>query len=69
MALSLPNADAKATQLRIDEIARRVAPSTHTVFLIDRAGRRTTSELRATTNVTPIFLPSRSLEPNLQENI
>ena len=56
-------------QLRLDEISRHVAPGTHAVLLLDRAGRHTAAKLGVRGNVTPIFLPSRVTELNPVEII
>lgn len=68
-ALTLPQADTEAMQLHLEEISRHVATGSHGVLLLDRAGWHTTSKLKAPSNLTLIFLPSRAPELNSQENI
>lgn len=62
--LALPFADTQAMQMHIDEISLHVAKGAHAVLLLDRAGWRTTGNLRWPKNITPIRLPSRSPELN-----
>jgi len=64
----LPHADTFAMQLHLEEISRHVAEGAHAVLLLDRAGWHTTAMLDMPKNITPIFLPSRSPELNV-ENI
>ena len=68
-ALVLPQADTQAMQLHLEEISRHVATGSHCVVLLDRAGWHTTSKLKPPSNLTLIFLPSRSPELNPVENI
>ena len=56
-------------QLHLDEISRHVAKRAHAVLLLDRAGWHTTAKLDIPSNITLIFLPSRSPELNPVENI
>jgi len=49
-------------QLHLDEIAAKVAPGAHAVFIFDRAGWRTTPELKTPANVTPT-LSSSKIDP------
>lgn len=67
--LALPNADTEAMQLHLEEISRHVATDAHAVLLLDRAGWHTTTSLVVPSNITLIFLPSRSPELNPVENI
>jgi DDE superfamily endonuclease len=67
--LALPNADTEAMQLHLEEISRHVAEDAHAVLLLDRAGWHTTTALAVPSNITLIFLPSRSPELNPVENI
>lgn len=68
-ALALPYADTEAMQLHLDEISRHVTKGAHAVLLLDRAGWHTTEKLKAPSNITLIFLPSRSQELNPVENV
>jgi hypothetical protein len=68
-ALALPFADKQAMQLHLDEIARTVKRSAHTVLLLDRAGWHTATDLRVPKNMTLILLLSRAPELNPVENI
>ena len=56
-------------QLHLDEISRNVAEGVHAVLLLDRAGWRTTGNLDAPANITPILLPSRAPELHPVENV
>jgi transposase len=56
-------------QLHLEEISRHVAQDAHAVLLLDRAGWHTTTALAVPSNITLIFLPSRSPELNPVENI
>ena len=67
--LALPHADTEAMQLHLEEISRHVASGAHAVLLLDRAGWHTTTALTVPSNITLIFLPSRSPELNPVENI
>jgi DDE superfamily endonuclease len=67
--LALPNADTEVMQLHLEEISRHVAEDAHAVLLLDRAGWHTTTALAVPSNITLIFLPSRSPELNPVENI
>ena len=67
--MALPCADTEAMQLHLDEISRCVARGAHAVLLLDRAGWHTTKKLKVPTNITLIFLPSRSPELNPVENV
>jgi hypothetical protein len=67
--LALPFANTEAMQLHLDEISATVAKGAHAVLLLDRAGWHTTGNLRPPTNITLIFLPSRSPELNPVEQI
>ncbi len=65
----MPHADTEAMQFHLDEISPTVARGAHAVLLLDRAGWHTTDALNVPKNMTLIFLPSRSPELNLVENI
>jgi hypothetical protein len=68
-ALALPQADAEAMQLHLNEISRHVAAGAQAVLLMDHAGWHTTANLDMPQNITPILLPSRAPELNPGENI
>jgi transposase len=68
-ALALPWANTHAMQAHLGEIARAVAPGTHAVVLMDRAGWHTTGGLKIPNNITLLFLPSRAPELNPVENL
>ncbi len=65
----MPKANTQAMQMHLDEISHHVAPQTHGVVLMDRAGWHTTDKLNMPSNLTIILLPSRSPELNPVENI
>jgi transposase len=67
--LALPHANTQAMQLHLEEISRHVAKDAQAVLLLDRAGWHTTTSLKVPSNITLIFLPSRSPELNPVENI
>jgi DDE superfamily endonuclease len=69
VGLALPHADTQAMQLHLEEISRHVAEGAHAVLLLDRAGWHTTTALAMPSNITLVFLPSRSPELNPVENI
>lgn len=50
-------------------MAGRAAKGAYPILLLDRAGWHTTYNLVVPKNITLIFLPSRSPEPNSVENI
>ena len=56
-------------QLHLDEIAAKVAPGAHAFLILTAPSWHTTLELRMPTNVTLIWLPSRSPELNSVENV
>lgn len=68
-ALVLPKADTGAMQMHLDEISLAVAPGSHAVLLMDRAGWHTTAKLAVPGNLTIILLPSYSPELNPVENV
>lgn len=68
-ALVLPKANTEAMQMHLDEISLAVAPGSHAVVLMDRAGWHTTTKLSVPENLTIILLPSYSPELNSAENV
>lgn len=68
-AVVMPKANTGAMQLHLDEIGRAVAPGSHAVILLDRAGWHTTPALELPPNVSLLFLPSRAPELNPTENV
>lgn len=68
-ALMLPVANTAAMQLHLDEISLAVAPGSHGVVIMDRAGWHETGKLAVPENLTIILLPARSPELNSVENI
>jgi len=65
----MPFANTHAMQAHLKEISLAVAPGSHAVLLMDRAGWHTTGELEMPENITPVLLPSRAPELNPVENI
>ena len=63
-AVAMPFADTHAMPAHLEEISRTVADGSHAVLLMDRAGWHTTTELEFPDNITPLFLPPRSPEPD-----
>ena len=68
-ALVMPFANTEAMQAHLEEISRIVAPKSHAVMLMDRAGWHTTGELDLPENITIVLLPSRAPELNPVENV
>lgn len=68
-ALMLPVANTAAMQLHLNEISLAVAPGSHGVVIMDRAGWHETRKLAVPRNLTIILLPARSPELNSVENI
>jgi len=68
-AIVMPRADTEAMALHLDEISRAVAPGSHAVVLLDRAGWHTTPALTVPDNITLLLLPPRAPELNPVENI
>ena len=68
-ALVMPYANTHAMQAHLNEISLAVAPNSHAVLLMDRAGWHTTGKLDMPENITPVLLPSRAPELNPVENI
>ena len=65
----MPFANTEAMQAHLEEISRIVAPKSHAVMLMDRAGWHTTGELDLPENITIVLLPSRAPELNPVENV
>jgi transposase len=69
-ALVLPDANAEAMNLHLAEIARQVAPESHAVVVLDRAGwHQSGGKLRLPDNLSLLPLPSYSPELNPMENV
>ena len=68
-AVVMPKTDTDAMQEHLAEIGRTVAPGSHAVLLLDRAGWHTTGKLKPPKNVSLLFLPSRAPELNPTENV
>jgi transposase len=64
VALVLPTVSAAAMQAMLDQLGQAVAPGTHAVVLMDRAGWHTARELDLPANLTPVFLPAYAPELN-----
>jgi hypothetical protein len=69
VALVLPTVSAAAMQAMLDELGQAVAPNTHGVVLMDRAGWHIARELDIPANLTPVFLPACSPELNAIERV
>src|SRR5829696_333259 len=67
--LVLPRCDTHAMSRHLAEVAQAVAPGTHGVILMDRAGWHCAKELVGPDNLTLVLLPARSPELNPVENI
>ena len=63
-ALVMPFANTDAMQAHLEEISRAVAPKSHAVMLMDRAGWHTTGQLDMPENITVVLLPSSAPELN-----
>ena len=53
----------------LDELSQAVAPDTHAVVLMDRAGWHVAKDLAIPANLTPLFLPAYSPELNAIERV
>lgn len=62
--LVLPIVSTMAMQTFLDQLSDRVAPKTHALLLMDRAGWHCAKGLVIPDNLTPIFLPPYSPELN-----
>jgi hypothetical protein len=69
VALVLPAVSAAAMQAMLDELSQAVAPDTHAVVLMDRAGWHIAGALAIPSNLTPVFLPAYSPELNAIERV
>ena len=65
----MPNADANALKLHLDEIHKATPEGRHAVVLMDKAGYHLSKSLPKYKNLTTIFLPSYSPELNSAEQI
>jgi transposase len=65
----LPRCTTQAMSLHLAEIAQAVAPGSHAVLLLDRAGWHVSSRLKVPANITLVPLPPRSPELNPVENV
>lgn len=65
----LPVVNTAAMQLHLEEISLAVAPGSHGVVIMDRAGWHETKKLIVPENLTIVLLPARSLELNSAENV
>jgi transposase len=65
----LPEVNAIAMQVMLDELAAAVSPGTHAAVILDRAGWHTAKELSIPTTITPVFLPPHSPELNAIERV
>jgi transposase len=69
-ALVLPQANARAMKLHLQEISLQVRPGAHAVLILDRAGwHRTGGNLLVPDNLSLLHLPPYSPELNPTENI
>ena len=55
--------------LRLAEIAKRVAAGAHAVLMLDQAGWRMTAKLEVPENITILPLPAKCPELNPTENV
>ena len=69
VALVLPTVGAAALPAMLDELSQAVAPDTHALVLMDRAGWHIAKALAPPANLTPLFLPPYSPELNAIERI
>jgi transposase len=68
-ALMLPVVNTAAMQLHLEEISLAVAPGSHGVVIMDRAGWHETKKLIVPENLAIVLLPARSPELNSAENV
>jgi len=64
VALVLPVATTEAMQLLLDELSQAVAPGSHAILVLDKAGWHTAKRLKWPENLSPIHLPPYSPELN-----
>jgi len=69
VALILPDANAEAMQLHIEEISKNVTKGYHAILVMDRAGWHLSRELYLPKNITILSLPSYSPELNPMEQV
>lgn len=69
MALVLPRCTSEAIALRLEEIARAVAPKAYAVVLLDQASWHSSAKLPVPGNITLLPLLPKSPELNPVENI
>jgi putative transposase len=69
VALVMTHLDTEAMNLFLAELAQAVAPGTHAVVLMDKAGWHIAGDLVVPANITPVFLPSYSPELNPIERL
>ena len=69
VALVLPIATTEAMQLLLDEMALAVAPDTHAIMILDKAGWHTARRLVWPSTITPLHLPPYSPELNAIERV
>jgi len=69
VALVMTRLDTAAMNLFLAELAQAVAPGTHAVVLMDKAGWHIADDLVVPANITPVFLPSYSPELNPIERL
>ena len=69
VALLLPEVNAAAMQLMLDELGQAVTPGAHGVVIMDRAGWHCANDLTVPGNLTPVFLPAYSPELNAIERL
>ena len=68
-ALVLPQVNAEAMNLHLEEIGRSIAPDAHAALVIDGAGWHSPTAKRPPNNVTLIYLPPYAPELNPVENV
>ena len=68
-ALVLPACNTEAMQLRLDEIATKIAAGAHAILIFDQAGSHGAKDLEIPSNLSLLPLPPRAPELNPQENI
>lgn len=69
VALIMPQADTEAMQAHLDAIGRAIAPGSHALVILDKAGWHTTRKLEPPANITLVPLPPACPELNAAENI
>ena len=69
VALLLPEINAAAMQLMLDELSQAVTPGAHAVVIMNRAGWHGANDLNLPANLTTVFLPAHSPELNAIERL